>query len=92
MNTIRMYSTANCSYCIAAERLLAARGIDKIEKLRIDLDPALHAEMSLKTGRRTVPQIYIGEVHVGGYTDLVELDRVGRLQSVLDAQPTLSTV
>ena len=92
MNTIRMYSTANCSYCIAAERLLAARGIDKIEKLRVDIDPALHAEMSLKTGRRTVPQIYIGAVHVGGYTDLVDLDREGRLASMLGAQPDHSRV
>lgn len=86
MTTVRMYSTATCSYCVAAERLLAARGVQNIKKLRVDIDPALHSEMIDKTSRRTVPQIYIGEVHVGGYTDLVTLDREGRLRDMLEAE------
>ncbi|WP_133717555.1 glutaredoxin 3 [Methylocaldum sp.] len=89
MPEVHMYSTANCPYCVAAERLLAARGVRNIEKRRIDIDPALRAEMMNKTQRRTVPQIYIGEVHVGGYTDLVALDREGRLRELLEADSSL---
>jgi len=85
MPEVHMYSTANCPYCVAAERLLTARGVRNIEKRRIDIDPALHAEMMNKTQRRTVPQIYIGDVHVGGYTDLVALDREGQLRELLEA-------
>jgi glutaredoxin 3 len=66
-----------------AERLLKAKGIDEIEKIRIDLDPVQRAEMMEKTGRRTVPQIYIGETHVGGFDDLSALDREGKLDPLL---------
>jgi glutaredoxin 3 len=78
-----MYSTGVCPYCTMAERLLKAKGIDEIEKIRIDLDPGQRAEMMEKTGRRTVPQIYIGETHVGGFDDLSALDREGKLDPLL---------
>ncbi len=80
---VRMYSTAVCPYCNMAERLLKAKGVDDIEKIRVDLDPALRAQMMEATGRRTVPQIYIGETHVGGFDDLSALDREGRLDPLL---------
>jgi glutaredoxin 3 len=80
-----MYSTAVCPYCIQAERLLKARGVNEIEKIRIDLDPAQRTLMMEKTGRRTVPQIYIGEIHVGGFDDLSALDREGKLMPLLQA-------
>ena len=76
---VLMYSTGVCPYCNMAERLLKAKGIDEIEKIRIDLDPEQRALMMKKTGRRTVPQIYIGEIHVGGFDDLSALDREGKL-------------
>ena len=79
-----MYTTAVCPYCQMAERLLIAKGVT-IEKVRVDLDPARRAEMMEKTGRRTVPQIYIGETHVGGYDDLAALERAGKLDPLLDA-------
>lgn len=82
MNVI-IYSTATCPYCIRAEQLLNSKGVQTIEKRRIDLDPALREEMMQRTGRRTVPQIYIGETHVGGYDDLVALDRAGGLDPLL---------
>jgi glutaredoxin 3 len=78
-----MYSTAMCPYCIRAERLLLARGVGAIEKLRVDLDPALRQEMIRITGRRTVPQIFIGERHVGGFDELAALDREGELPALL---------
>jgi glutaredoxin 3 len=78
-----MYSTAMCPYCIRAERLLLARGVGSIEKLRVDLDPALRQEMIRITGRRTVPQIFIGERHVGGFDELAALDRDGQLPALL---------
>jgi glutaredoxin 3 len=78
-----MYSTGVCPYCTMAERLLKAKGIDEIEKIRIDLDPVQRAEMMEKTGRRTVPQIYIGQTHVGGFDDLSALDREGKLDPLL---------
>ncbi|MDB5772289.1 MAG: grxC [Burkholderia sp.] len=78
-----MYSTAICPYCIMAERLLKAKGVEAIEKIRIDTEPELRAEMMQKTGRRTVPQIYIGETHVGGFDDLSALDRAGKLDPLL---------
>jgi glutaredoxin 3 len=78
-----MYSTAVCPFCIRAERLLAARGAASIDKLRVDLDPALRAEMVRITGRRTVPQIFIDELHVGGFDELAALDREGKLTSLL---------
>lgn len=80
---VLMYSTGVCPYCIMAERLLKSKGIETIEKVRIDLDPQQREEMMRKTGRRTVPQIYIGETHVGGFDDLSALDRAGKLDSLL---------
>jgi glutaredoxin 3 len=80
---IRMYSTAVCPFCIRAERLLTARGAGSIEKLRVDLDPGLREEMIRMTGRRTVPQIFIDDLHVGGFDDLAELDREGKLACLL---------
>lgn len=81
--SVRMYSTAVCPFCVMAERLLRSKGVSEIEKVRIDLDPAARQDMMTKTGRRTVPQIYIGETHVGGYDDLAALDRAGRLSPML---------
>jgi glutaredoxin 3 len=78
-----MYTTAYCGYCVRAERLLAARGVDDIVKIRVDEEPAERASMMQRTGRRTVPQIYIGERHVGGYDDLAALDRAGSLVALL---------
>ncbi len=80
---VRMYSTAVCPYCLRAEQLLKARGVAEIEKIRIDLDPAQRDEMMQKTGRRTVPQIYIGDTHVGGCDDLIALDHAGKLAPLL---------
>ena len=80
-----MYSTGVCPYCIQAERLLKAKGVAEIEKIRVDLLPEQRAEMMAKTGRRTVPQIYIGDTHVGGFDDLSALDRAGGLDSLLAA-------
>lgn len=83
---IVMYSTAVCPYCVRAEQLLNSRGVTDIEKVRVDLDPARREEMMLKTGRRSVPQIYIGEHHVGGCDDLYALDRAGKLESLLRSE------
>ncbi|ARP83960.1 glutaredoxin 3 [Bordetella genomosp. 8] len=83
MKKVLMYSTAVCPYCIRAEALLKQRGVSEIEKVRIDLDPAQRATMMERTGRRTVPQIYIGETHVGGYDDLAALDRADKLVPML---------
>jgi len=80
-----MYSTGVCPYCMRAEQLLKARGVEKIDKIRIDLDPQRREEMIEKTGRRTVPQIYIGDRHVGGFDDLSALDRAGGLAPLLQA-------
>ena len=85
MAAVMMYSTAICPYCDRAERLLQAKGVADIAKVRVDLDPTRRAEMMEKTGRRTVPQIYIGDVHVGGYDDLVVLERAGKLDPLLAA-------
>ncbi len=84
-NAITMYTTAVCPYCIQAERLLRAKGVGAITKIRVDLDPGERRTMMERTGRRTVPQIYIGDTHVGGYDDLVALDRSGRLDAMLAA-------
>lgn len=78
-----MYTTAVCPYCIRAKQLLTARGVTEIEEIRIDLDPAQQAVMMEKTGRRTVPQIYIGDTHVGGCDDLYALDGQGKLVPLL---------
>jgi glutaredoxin 3 len=83
MPRITMYATAVCPYCIQAERLLKAKGVAAIDKVRVDVDPALREEMMRRTGRRTVPQIYIDDFHVGGYDDLAALDRQGRLVPLL---------
>jgi glutaredoxin 3 len=83
MATVTMYTTAVCPYCIRAEMLLKQRGVTEIEKIRIDSDPAQRSIMMERTGRRTVPQIYIGETHVGGYDDLAALDRAGGLMPLL---------
>jgi glutaredoxin 3 len=79
---VLMYTTAVCPYCLLAERLLVAKGVT-IEKVRVDLEPTRRLEMMEKTGRRTVPQIYVGETHVGGYDDLAALDRAGKLDPLL---------
>ena len=81
--TVTMYTTATCPYCIQAERFLRAKGVAEIAKVRVDLEPARRIEMMVKTGRRTVPQIYVGDTHVGGYEDLVALDRAGKLEPLL---------
>ena len=78
-----MYSTGVCPYCLRAEALLKARGVESIEKVRVDLDPVRRDEMIARTGRRTVPQIYIGETHVGGFEELSALDREGKLVPLL---------
>ena len=80
---VLMYSTAVCPFCVRAEQLLRARGVSEIEKIRVDLDPARRLEMMEKTARRTVPQIYIGETHVGGCDDLIALDHAGKLVALL---------
>lgn len=82
---ITMYSTAVCPYCIRAESFLKSKGVTAIAKVRVDLDPARRVEMMEKTGRRTVPQIYVGDTHVGGFDDLVALDRAGKLEPLLAA-------
>ena len=86
MPKISMYSTGVCPFCQRAELLLKSRGVTQIEKIRIDLEPALRNEMMEKTGRRTVPQIYVGTVHVGGFDDLAALDRAGKLEPLLRGQ------
>lgn len=85
MATVTMYSTAVCPYCVRAEMLLKQRGVKEINKIRIDLDPSQRAIMMERTGRRTVPQIYIGDTHVGGYDDLAALDRQNGLLPLLNS-------
>jgi glutaredoxin 3 len=85
MAKVMMYSTGVCPYCLMAERLLRAKGVADIEKVRVDLEPARREEMMQRTGRRTVPQIYVGDRHVGGYDDLAALDRAGGLEPLLAA-------
>jgi glutaredoxin 3 len=81
--SVRMYLTGSCPYCLMAERLLRAKGVTEIEKIRVDLEPARITEMVERTGRRTVPQIYIGAAHVGGYDDLAALNEAGKLDALL---------
>jgi glutaredoxin 3 len=83
MKPVKMYTTAVCPYCQMAKRLLATKGITEIEEVRIDLDPAERASMMQITGRRTVPQIYVGDTHVGGFDDLDALNRAGKLDVLL---------
>ena len=80
-----MYATAGCPYCIRAEQLLRSKGAQEIEKIRVDLDPVRRNEMVSRTGQRTVPQIYIGDTHVGGCDDLVALNSTGELDPLLAA-------
>ena len=85
MAKVLMYSTAVCPYCVRAEQLLTRKGITDIEKVRVDLEPQRREEMMQRTGRRTVPQIYIGDTHVGGCDELYELEHQGKLDSLLAA-------
>ncbi|MYZ43770.1 glutaredoxin 3 [Schauerella aestuarii] len=85
MNKVVMYCTAVCPYCLRAEQLLKQKGVETLEKLRVDQDPSLKQTMIERTGRRTVPQIYIGDTHVGGCDDLFALDRAGKLEPMLAA-------
>jgi len=81
-----MYCTSACPFCQSAERLLGEKGA-RIEKIRVDLEPARHAEMMQRSGRSSVPQIWIGERHVGGCDDLYALEREGKLDPLLEASP-----
>ncbi|HXF66686.1 MAG TPA: glutaredoxin 3 [Burkholderiales bacterium] len=85
MARVSMYSTGMCPFCQMAERLLRAKGVTEIVKIRVDLEPERRVEMMEKTGRRTVPQIYIGDTHIGGYDELAALERAGRLDALLKA-------
>lgn len=83
MVDVTMYSAQGCGYCQSAERLLQRKGVAQINKIRVDLAPGLWQAMAVRTGRRTVPQIYIGDLHVGGFDDLAALDQAGRLDELL---------
>jgi glutaredoxin 3 len=85
MQAVKMYTTAVCPYCIRAKQLLKAKGVTQVEEIRIDLDPAQRDHMMQATGRRTVPQIYVGNTHVGGCDDLMALDAKGGLVPLLQA-------
>ncbi len=83
MPEVTMYGTQNCPFCRRAEELLKTKGVADLKKIAVDRDPALLQTMMARTGRRSVPQIFIGELHVGGYDDLTVLDRAGRLDALL---------
>lgn len=85
MAAVKMYSSGVCPFCIMAERLLNSKGVTEITKIRVDLEPVKRTEMMERTGRRTVPQIYIGETYVGGYDELAALDQAGKLDALLRA-------
>jgi glutaredoxin 3 len=85
MQAVKMYTTAVCPYCVRAKQILKAKGVEHIEEIRIDTDPQQRAQMMEMTGRRTVPQIFIGQTHVGGCDDLVALDGQGGLVPLLNA-------
>jgi len=85
MQAVKMYTTAVCPYCTRAKQLLKAKGVEQIEEIRIDLDPVQRDHMMQTTGRRTVPQIYVGNTHVGGCDDLMALDAKGGLLPLLQA-------
>ena len=87
MASVKMYTTAYCPYCIRAKQILQAKGVHSIEEIRVDMQPELRLKMMQITGRRTVPQIFIGETHVGGCDDLMALDRRGGLVPLLAAEP-----
>jgi glutaredoxin 3 len=83
MHPVKMFTTQVCPYCVRAKALLRQRGVEQIEEIRVDLDPAAREQMIHRTGRRTVPQIFIGETHVGGCDDLIALDQRGGLLPLL---------
>jgi glutaredoxin 3 len=83
MQAVQMYTTTVCPYCQSAKRLLGLKGVEKIEEIKVDQEPARRAEMVERTGRRTVPQIFIGDTHVGGFDDLQALDQAGKLVPLL---------
>ena len=83
MKPVKMYTTQVCPYCVRAKQLLKMRGVASIEEIRVDLDPAERERMMALTGRRTVPQIFIGDAHVGGCDDLMALDGSGQLAPML---------
>ncbi|MEQ1556669.1 MAG: glutaredoxin 3 [Gallionella sp.] len=83
MAKVLMYCTAVCPYCVRAEQLLQRKGVTEIEKIRVDLEPELRLAMMEKTGRRTVPQIYINDQHIGGFDDLAALEHAGKLTPLL---------
>lgn len=85
MPSITMYTTAVCPYCVRAKQILKAKGVDQIEEIRVDLDPGAREAMMSRTGRRTVPQIFIGDTHVGGCDDLMALDGRGGLVPLLQS-------
>ena len=85
MQAVKMYTTAVCPYCVRAKQLLKSKGVEQIEEIRIDIDPAQRDHMMQITGRRTVPQIYVGETHVGGCDDLMALDAKGGLVPLLQS-------
>lgn len=87
MQPVKMYTTAVCPYCIRAKQILKSRGVDAIEEVRIDMLPEERMKMMEITGRRTVPQIFIGDTHVGGHDDLVALDGRGGLMPLLNGSP-----
>ena len=85
MQPVKMYTTAVCPYCVQAKRILRAKGVEHIEEVRVDSQPEERMKMMAVTGRRTVPQIFIGETHVGGCDDLIALDHQGGLEPLLNA-------
>ena len=85
MQAVKMYTTAVCPYCVRAKQVLKSKGVEQIEEIRIDSDPAARAHMMEITGRRTVPQIFIGDTHEGGCDDLIALDAKGELLPLLNA-------
>ena len=85
MNKVKIYTTAVCPYCVQAKQILKARGVVQLEEIRVDTDPAQRQKMMELTGRRTVPQIFVGQTHVGGCDDLMALDARGGLMPLLDA-------
>ena len=87
MQPVTMYTTAVCPYCIRAKQILKARGVDQINEIRVDAQPQERTKMMEITGRRTVPQIFIGDTHVGGCDDLVALDSRGGLMPLLNGEP-----
>jgi glutaredoxin 3 len=87
MQTVKIYTTGSCPYCIHAKQLLKERGVTQLDEVRVDMQPAERAVMMEITGRRTVPQIFIGQTHIGGCDDLVALDGRGALLPMLNAAP-----